>query len=182
MGESALARNLPKQVENDGQTADETRIFVSPATSDREGAMNRLRMAPGAISTPTTTCSRCPEASGRWDRIAAKSYCPQCEEQLAAGEADPLVERTEPQCCAVCERRGTICFRTFPLNGETPVEIDLCPEHLRALLSRRLGPHGFNQLQRQLEQLGIDRVDVFLLHEAFYDTYGRALKPVQEVI
>jgi hypothetical protein len=44
-----------------------------------------------------------------------------------------------------------------------------------------LGPQGFCQLQRQLQGLGVHSTDVFLLHEAFYDHFGRALKPVQQL-
>jgi hypothetical protein len=144
--------------------------------------MNSLRLAAVASNPQITICNRCPAASERWDHIAGKAYCPQCQEQLASGESEPLIERTEPKLCAICDRRGTVCLQSFPLNADSPVEMDLCPDHLRALLSRRLGPHGYHQLQRQLQQLGLHTGEIFLLHEAFYDSHGRALKPVEEVI
>jgi hypothetical protein len=61
------------------------------------------------------------------------------------------------------------------------VEIELCPEHIRALVARRLGPHAFEQLRRQLQVLGLEVAEVFLLHEAFYDPMGRALQPALEI-
>jgi hypothetical protein len=99
---------------------------------------------------------------------------------LAVGEGEPLVERTQNRRCAVCSKVGTVCFQTFPLQAHDPVEIDLCPEHLRALLGRRLGPYAFHQLRRQLTALGLGVEDLFLLHGAFYDGQGRALQPALE--
>ena len=69
---------------------------------------------------------------------------------------------------------------TFPLQSTTPVEMDLCPEHLRALLGRRLGPYAFHQIRRRLHLLGLGVELIFLLHEAFYDEQGRALQPALE--
>jgi hypothetical protein len=59
--------------------------------------------------------------------------------------------------------------------------MDLCPEHLRGLVGRWLGPYAFNQLRRQLSQLGLEPEDLFLLHRAFYDDKGRALQPALEI-
>jgi hypothetical protein len=109
--------------------------------------------------------------------MAGKPYCPNCQEALALGEGPPLIERTEKKTCAVCSHTGTLCYLTFPLHARRALEFDLCPEHLRALLGRRLGPHAFHQLGRQLQGLGIGVEDVFLLHGAFYDCQGRALQP-----
>lgn len=142
--------------------------------------MNALRLSPADDSLESGGCCRCAQAGQRWDRVAAKAYCPQCEEQLAAGEMEPLVEPTEPRLCVICSRRGTVCYRTFPRETEQTLEMDLCPEHLRDLLSRRLGPFGYHQLHRQLCTLGLRTSEVFLLHDAFYDRQGRALKPVHE--
>jgi hypothetical protein len=55
----------------------------------------------------------------------------------------------------------------------------LCAEHLRALVGRRLGPHAFEQIRRQLTRLDLNVTDIFLLHEAFYDEHGRALQPAE---
>ena len=96
------------------------------------------------------------------------------------GEGDPLVARTDRKHCAICHHLGTVRFVTFPLHSRRPVEMDLCPEHLRALVSRRLGPHAFEQLRRQLTALSLEVAEVFLLHEAFYDEQGRALQPAVE--
>jgi hypothetical protein len=73
-----------------------------------------------------------------------------------------------------------VCFHTFPLHATTPLAIDLCAEHLRALLGRRLVPFAFNQLRRQIHALGLEVDDLFLLHGAFYDNQGRALQPAIE--
>jgi hypothetical protein len=106
-----------------------------------------------------------------------KTYCPNCLEAIALGEGDPLVERTDRKRCAICHHLGTVRFVTFPLHSRRPVEIDMCAEHLRSLIARRLGPHAFEQLRRQLWNLSLEVADIFLLHEAFYDQQGRALQP-----
>jgi hypothetical protein len=59
--------------------------------------------------------------------------------------------------------------------------MDLCAEHFRALLSRRLDPQAFTRLRQQLAAKGLSPHSIFLLHEAFYDERGRALKPAVEV-
>jgi hypothetical protein len=97
------------------------------------------------------------------------------------GLADPLVERTEQQRCGACGSTGTVRFLTFPLQGTIPIEMDLCPEHLRALLGRRLNPVAFGQLRRRLRGLGLTVERIFLLHDAFYDERGRALQPAVEM-
>jgi hypothetical protein len=125
-------------------------------------------------------CCRCSEADGKWDRIADKPYCPACQEAIVLGVAKPLTARSEKKPCAVCSHLGTVRYLTFPLHAETPVEFDLCSEHLRSLLGRRLGPHAYHQLRRQLLVLGIEPERIFLLHEAFYDSNGRALQPAAE--
>lgn len=96
------------------------------------------------------------------------------------GESPPLVEKAEAQRCVVCARRGTVRFLTYPLNANAALEMDLCAEHLRGMLGRRLGPHAFHQMQRQLRTLNVATDDVFLLHAEFYDNQGRALRPAVE--
>src|SRR5438128_12578620 len=98
--------------------------------------MDSLRVTKVPDEAGPVGCCRCREGSGHWDRIAGKAYCPNCQELLALGEADPLVERTQKQRCAVCSQIGIVCYATYPLNADAPVEIDLCPEHLRGLLGR----------------------------------------------
>lgn len=142
--------------------------------------MERLRLAKTANLSSRLACSRCGDPSRNWDRIAGKSYCPQCLELLAAGESQPIVERTELTRCAVCYHLGSLRYLTYPLRESRPIEIDLCGEHLRCLIGRRLGPHAFEQLRRQLALLDLRPGDVFLLHDAFYDKFGRAIQPVQE--
>jgi hypothetical protein len=100
---------------------------------------------------------------------------------LAIGESEPLIERTENRACAVCSRAGTVCFCTFPLHAKAPLIMDLCGEHLRCLLARRLGPFAFNQIRRRLQALELDVEELFLLHSAFYDCQGRALHPAVEI-
>jgi hypothetical protein len=143
--------------------------------------MDRLRLAPLDGSATLTSCSRCGAGQQNWDRIANKAYCPNCQEELAQGRAEPLVERTEQKCCVVCARRGTVPFFTVPLHASAGVEMDLCGEHLRDLLGRCLGPYAYHQLRRQLRTLQVNTEAIFLLHEEFYDSNGRALRPAVEV-
>jgi hypothetical protein len=143
--------------------------------------MDRLRLASPQSIPPFLPCCRCGQSEGCWDRIAGKAYCPDCQEMLAVGEGDPLIEPTEKHHCAVCNRVGTICFHTFPLQSRTPVAMDLCPEHLRGLLARCLSPFAYFQLQRQLQRVGVRVQDLFLLHDAFYTSQGHALQPAIEL-
>ncbi len=142
--------------------------------------MAGLRVTNVDPATCLMPCCRCGEGERRWDRIATKAYCPNCQEALAIGEGPPLIERTEKNRCAICAQAGTVRYLTFPLHSSTAVEFDLCPEHLRALLGRRLGSHAFHQLGRLLHALGIGVEEIFLLHGAFYDCQGRALQPAFE--
>ena len=142
--------------------------------------MESLRLAPADSVFPKIACCRCADGARAWDRIAGKTYCPSCLELMAMGEGDPVVERTDRRRCAVCFHQGTLRYLTFPLRSRRPVEIDLCAEHMRCLVGRRLGPHAYEQLRRQLVALGIEPREIFLLHEAFYDARGRALQPAGE--
>lgn len=139
--------------------------------------MDRLRIATLERSAYMVACCRCAAGHRHWDRIAGKAYCPNCEEALVVGETAPLIERTEPRRCVVCGRRGTLRFLTFPLSAPAPVEMDMCGEHLRGLLGRRLGPFAFHQLRHMLRNVHLRPDDIFLLHSAFYDHQGRALRP-----
>jgi hypothetical protein len=143
--------------------------------------MNSTRLAPVESIIAPVPCCRCSAGQRPWDHIAEQSLCPNCMEALAVGEGEPLVARTEPHRCAVCHQLGTVRFLTFPLHAARAVEIDLCGEHLRAMIGRRLGPHAFAQLRRQLFALGLEVGRVFLLHDAFYDGHGRALQPALEL-
>lgn len=142
--------------------------------------MESLRIAPAETLSPYPPCCRCAKGDRPWDRIADKAYCPNCQEALAMGEAPPLVERTQPHACAVCARRGTVAFHTFPLHGHDPIAMDLCPDHLRGLLARTLEPEAYHQLCQRLRRLHLGAEDVFLLHGAFYNAHGRALQPAIE--
>jgi hypothetical protein len=143
--------------------------------------MDSLRLALSQSLPATLPCCRCAADDGNWDRIAGKAYCPECQESLILGLADPLAVRTEKLPCAVCSRVGAVRYLTFPLQSLTAVEMDLCPEHLRNLLGRRLGQHAFHQLRRRLQKLGLGVGQIFLLHDAFYDSLGRALQPAVEM-
>jgi hypothetical protein len=139
--------------------------------------MESLRKAPAGTIPLFVPCCRCARADRNWDRIADKAYCPACQERLALGESEPMVERTRQGLCAVCRRAGVVCYQTFPLQQAYPVIIDLCGQHLRDLLARCLGPSAYYQLRQQLLALGLQADDLFLLHGAFYDSQGRALQP-----
>lgn len=142
--------------------------------------MDSVRFASPENFAAWAACCRCSQAHERWDKIADKSYCPGCEEMLVLGETEPLVERTQRLPCAICGRVGTLRYLTFPLHGSRPVEMDLCGDHLRAMLARGLRPAAYHQLRRLLTELGVDACNVFLLHDAFYDLQGHALQPALE--
>lgn len=142
--------------------------------------MDSLRLAPAGSIPEMENCCNCSHGGQRWDRISARPYCPECQEGLALGETEALVLPTVKVSCTVCNHVGAVCYHTFPLNASAAVEMYLCAEHLRCLLGRRLGPHAFHQLRRQLATVGVRMADIFLLHEAFYDNLGRARQPVIE--
>jgi hypothetical protein len=143
--------------------------------------MESIRLASTDSIFPKIPCCRCGDQSRFWDRIAGKTFCPNCLESLALGEGDPLVVKTDKKRCAICHHLGAVRYVTFPLHSRRPIEIELCAEHLRALVARRLGPHAFEQLRRQLSTLGLEVAEVFLLHDAFYDENGRAIQPAVEI-
>jgi hypothetical protein len=142
--------------------------------------MDSLRIAFPESVPPVTGCCRCGEANPRWDRIAGQAYCPNCQELLVQGEGAPLILMTAKNHCAVCERVGTVCFVTFPLQAREPLEMELCPGHLRDLIGRCLEPHAFHQLRRGLQAVGLAVESIFLLHGAFYDPQGHASLPALE--
>jgi hypothetical protein len=142
--------------------------------------MDSIRLAQAGSVFPRIPCCRCGDSTRSWDRLAGKTYCPNCTEALAMGESEPIIEKTDKRRCTICHHLGTVRFLTFPLNTRRPVEMDVCSEHLRALVGRRLGPHAFEQLRRQLYALGLEVSEIFLLHEAFYDDRGRAIQPALE--
>jgi hypothetical protein len=142
--------------------------------------MDGLRVVKDVVA-PQASCSRCQAAGCPWDRLAGQTICPDCQEALAQGEGDALILRTERNRCAVCQQSGIVRYLTYPLHSTEPVEMDLCPRHFQALLSRRLDRHAYHQLSRQLQMLGFTARQVFLLHEAFYDDQGQSLQPVPEL-
>jgi len=142
--------------------------------------MECVRIGPVQNKPEMLPCCRCCATGGKWDRIAGKAYCPECQEALIQGLSEPLREPTQRNSCAACARLGTVTFLTFPLRSSAPVEMDLCPEHLRCLIGRRLGPFAFHQLRRRLIKLGLGVEMIFLLHDAFYDNSGQALQPAEQ--
>jgi hypothetical protein len=142
--------------------------------------MECVRLAPAESVFPRLPCCRCADPARHWDRVGGKTYCPACLEAVIIGDALAISERADRRRCAVCHHAVTLRYLTFPLQSRRPVEFDLCGEHLRALTGRRLGPHAFTQLRRQLQVLSLDVRVIFLLHDAFYDEQGRALQPVVE--
>lgn len=97
------------------------------------------------------------------------------------GESAALILPREGHACAVCKQAGTIRYLTFPLHESEPIELDLCPAHLRDFMARRLSSRAFQRLRRQLNLLGLAVEQIFLLHESFYDEHGAALRPLREV-
>jgi hypothetical protein len=142
--------------------------------------MECVRRAPTESVFPKLPCCRCGDEARWWDRVGGKTFCPGCLEAIVNGSGEPVIERADRRRCAICHHGVTLRYLTFPLQSRRPLELDLCGDHLRALIARRLGPHAFAQLRRQLHGLGLDADMIFLLHEAFYDDQGRALQPVLE--
>jgi hypothetical protein len=143
--------------------------------------MDSLRRLCVEEAPATEACSRCGCEDGRWDRIGDKPFCPRCEEAMMQGEIEGVRERPLEADCAVCGKSGTLRFLTFPLNADDAVEMHLCSEHFRNLLGRRLPPHAYHQLRRLLSTIKLDTREVFLLHDAFYNNSGRALRPIHSV-
>jgi hypothetical protein len=143
--------------------------------------MEGLRLVSGTGQSPLAPCSRCQATGCPWDRIGDHVVCPDCQEQLALGEGEALVERLRKQSCAVCSEVGTVRYLTFPLHARDPMEIDLCPQHFHAFLGRRLDRYAYRALSRALQALGLTVRQIFLLHEAFYDERGHPLQPVREL-
>jgi hypothetical protein len=143
--------------------------------------MAGLRKATPAAAPTHLPCSRCQATGCRWDQIAGKSMCPDCQESLAQGSGEPLIERTEKKPCAICGRVGALRLVTYPLNQRAAVEIDLCADHFRSLLGRKLNARAYLSLRGQLDKLGLRTEQIFLLHEAFYDEHGKALQPAKEL-
>ncbi|HBI45629.1 MAG TPA: hypothetical protein DDY78_22675 [Planctomycetales bacterium] len=142
--------------------------------------MSGLRLITEAGNTPMEPCVRCLAGGCPWDHVAGNPMCPDCQEALALGESEPLRQRVESKSCAICQRAGTLPYLTYPLHAAAPVEIDLCGGHFEALLGRRLGRNSFRVLERQLQLLGVNVKQIFLLHEAFYDRQGRSLQPIPQ--
>ena len=156
--------------------------------------MEGLRIIAASGQSPLAPCGRCQATGCPWDRIGSNPglrsvrlhYTSACygadgaREFLAAGEAEPLVERLVPHECAVCNKPGAVPYLTFPLHARDPMSIDLCPSHFHALLGRRLDRYAYRILCRQLREVGLSTKHIFLLHEAFYDERGHPLQPVQE--
>ena len=142
--------------------------------------MSAMRMVRDASVMPRSPCSRCGAIGCHWDHLVGRPLCPDCQEALLRGNAEALVLRRERRGCAVCEQIGTVRYLTFPLHEPEPIEIDLCPAHLRDLMGRRLSRRAFRRLRRQLNLLGLAVEQIFLLHESFYDESGTALRPMTE--
>jgi hypothetical protein len=143
--------------------------------------MDALRLVGRDGVSALDPCCRCRAVGCHWDRIGGQPYCPDCQEALAQGTADPLIARTEKHPCAACGQVGTLRFLTFPLGSPEPLEMDLCPGHFRALIGRRLDARTYLRLRRQLDGLRLAPQNIFLLHEAFYDDEGRSLQPALDL-
>jgi hypothetical protein len=142
--------------------------------------MDELRVVARESVTPLEPCCRCRAEGCQWDRVNGLPYCPDCQEALIQGHADPLTLRTERRRCTLCNRLGCVRFLTFPLRAPEAVEMDLCARHFRALLGRRLDRAGYSRFRRLLATVSLSPQAIFLLHEAFYDDEGRALQPAVE--
>lgn len=142
--------------------------------------MNGLRKVSGAGLSPLAPCVRCLSTGCPWDRIGATPVCPDCQEKLAEGEGEPLVERLIHQTCAVCGNLGTVPYLTYPLHVREPLALDLCPQHFHQFMARRLDRSAYRSLVKSLHASGLSVKQIFLLHEAFYDERGHPIQPVRE--
>ena len=139
-----------------------------------------LRIVPSTEHNERAPCCRCHAVRSPWDRIGNHILCPDCQELLVRGEGEPLTQKLHKDRCAICRTKGTVRCLTYPLHSSRPLEIDLCPAHFREYLSRRLDRSALDTLSRNLQSLGLDLSQIFLLHEAFYDDNGRPIQPIQE--
>lgn len=127
-------------------------------------------------------CSRCGAQGCPWDRLAGQAVCPDCQQLILLGQTEPLRLPRRKGVCSICKTTGIVPFQTVPLRCARLLEIDICLEHLEAMLGRRLPPRAIQRLAGHLGELGLTSKQIFLLHESFYDPRGRALQPVPEVI
>ena len=120
---------------------------------------------------------------GRWDSIGSTLACPDCLETLAASDEDGVcvVEAASHRPCVLCGNRRTVRWQTYPRSEawDVVLAVDLCGRHVRALAARSLCRHAFLALRQWLGKHGLGSNDVFLLHDAFYDSKGTALQPVK---
>ncbi len=143
--------------------------------------MQALRVVAREGVSPLDPCCLCQAQGCQWDRFNSRPYCPDCQEALAQGHAQPLTLHTERRPCLLCGHIGAVRYLTFPLGQHEPLEMDLCAAHFRSLLSRSLPPESFVGMRQRLAAMGLSPRSIFLLHEAFYDEFGQALKPAIEV-
>lgn len=143
--------------------------------------MEGLRFVNATGLSPVSPCCRCEATGCPWDRIGEHAICPDCQELLALGEGEPLVERVVENRCLVCHHVGTVRYLTYPLHGRDPLAVDLCPAHFHDFLARRLDRYAYRSVSRGLQGLGLSAKQIFLLHEAFYDERGHPLQPVQDL-
>jgi hypothetical protein len=141
--------------------------------------MDSINLVADDQQTAHAPCSQCGATGQCWDRLAGQAYCPDCEEALVRGEGAPLITKLDARRCCVCDHQGTVSYRTLPLRSRLLV-LDLCRDHFRDLLARRLDQVAFAQLRRRLLSVGVGVEQIFLLHGAFYDKEGQALQPVAE--
>ena len=118
--------------------------------------MESLRLAPADSIFPKIPCSRCADHSRGGTGSSAKPIARTASKRWRGERRSPLWKKPIAGVVAICHHLGTVRYVTFPLHSRRPVEMELCSEHLRALIVRRLGPHGFEQLRRQLHNLGIE--------------------------
>jgi hypothetical protein len=143
--------------------------------------MGGFRTLTAAESAAPSQCDRCRATGCSWDRIGGLAICPDCQEALIQGEGEPVRLSPEQHLCAACGSAGTVTFITVPLQAKA-LAIDLCPMHLRGLLRRGLEREAFLALSRRLRTIDLTPDRIFLLHEAFYDETGQALRPVREAM
>lgn len=133
-----------------------------------------------SIKASAKPCCRCGANNNVWDKVGPHPICYECQEKLAANACEVWRFATRHGRCAVCDEAQVVPFASLPVHAGKALEIELCGQHLRDVLGRRLSKRAFRVLRAVLEDAGISTGEIFLLHGAFYNERGNALQPVEE--
>jgi hypothetical protein len=125
-------------------------------------------------------CWYCKAKGLRWDRLGGLPVCPDCQEMLALGTAEPAIQipSSKGMCC-VCSWPTVVSFQTSPRGSDSWLNVPLCAGHFRRSLGRCLLPGEHKRVALYLRSRGHSANAVYLFHDAFYDPKGLAVLPVE---